>query len=454
MSEKMVNQPFDIELERMVLGGIIHEPNQFKAVAHILEPEHFHDPKHKEVYKAIIDVVRDGNTPDLIHVTYKLKERVETALKWILEITDMATYIADKHAKFIYQLWQERERIRIVTEAAMSGDTDSVPLKLEELNRDWQKKKPLKSFSSVLSEVESHIEKAMQTSSAVTGITTGNYDLNTLTGGWQPGDLIVLAGRPGMGKTARALNFMSCAVEDGKHCLFMSYEMSDHSIVKRILSERSGIPVSSIHRGTITHYDQKVIKEITEMLRKYPVTINDNSRTGIYDLTTRCKLLKSIGQLDILIVDYLQIIPSAGVEKTNNRSELIGKFTIELKTLAKECGIPVILLAQLNRSGESQGDRRPDLHQLRESGNIEQDADMVCFIYRPSYYTKGDQSKENDANLAALDSLTYDQHSELIIAKNRNGKLATIVEYFDGSRQRFTNDPPTQSFTHTQAAPF
>ena len=327
---------------------------------------------------------------------------------------------------------------------------------LLDIQNEIQGIKGEKEFSKIIDEVEKEIDIAMQNPDHVSGIATGHSMLDRLTGGWQNSDLIIIAARPSMGKTARCLNFLKVAVDSWKKALFMSLEMSSHQLVKRLLAEGSGLDLQDINRGRLSHYSRNDIATIAESLKKLPITINDNGRTTIFDIAANCRILKSQNKLDILIVDYLQILNGVKV-KVGNRNELIGLFTGEFKNIAKECNIPVILLSQLNRNNESSSDKRPELQHLKDSGSIEQDADFVGFIYRPSYYTKNDQSKETDEDFKAMDEREYLMYSEFIVAKNRNGKLGFIKEYFNGSSQRFTENyltEKTEDYSFTDKVPF
>lgn len=440
---------FQVSLEQRVLSAIlasplkqydwvgwkVHPMSNYYLVAHILKPECFTVEVYRKAFEAMVELAKDRREIDIMSI-FKQGKLTSGEFGAISDLTCLEIFPnLTSNSKILFEQYYDR-RLKEITTKASTGDASNLTRELIELEKEWDKFKALRPFHQMVKDVENEIDKAIENGHALIGITTGNAELDYMTGGWQNTDLIIIAGRPGMGKTARCLSFLRAAVNSGKRALFMSFEMSSGQLIKRLIAEGAGIDLSQINRGQISPYSRQQIADVAKDIQQLPIEINDNGRTSIYDIASKCRILKSQNRLDILIVDYLQIIPQGNI-KANSRNDLIGVFTSELKNVAKENNIPVILMAQLNRSGEGKIDARPELHQLRESGNIEQDADFVGFIYRPSYYTKGDQTKESNSDFKEMDNTEYLLYSELIIAKHRNGKLGTIIEKFDGAKQRF-----------------
>ena len=459
----MIQLPHDEKLEAIVLGTLMSFPNSINEVGNMIKEDYFFKPFHKDVLSAIKTLISQRTTVDIISVNKHLGNP-----KLAYDITSLCDNVVSKNiiekVHFLAELHFKRKLLELnyVSFTDLNNGKDVFEMKefvtkgLLDIQNEIQGIKGEKEFSKIIDEVEKEIDIAMQNPDHVSGIATGHSMLDRLTGGWQNSDLIIIAARPSMGKTARCLNFLKVAVDSGKKALFMSLEMSSHQLVKRLLAEGSGLDLQDINRGRLSHYSRNDIATIAESLKKLPITINDNGRTTIFDIAANCRILKSQNKLDILIVDYLQIL-NGGKVKVGNRNELIGLFTGEFKNIAKECNIPVILLSQLNRNNESSSDKRPELQHLKDSGSIEQDADFVGFIYRPSYYTKNDQSKETDEDFKAMDEREYLMYSEFIVAKNRNGKLGFIKEYFNGSSQRFTENyltEKTEDYSFTDKVPF
>lgn len=448
-------QLFEEKIERVVLGTVIQQPWSLTEIEPMLKPEYFFVPFHKDVVNAIHRLLKERTQVDVLTIIEVIENKTPGTAIRVTDLTnEIYNGVIQQKILFLAETYFKRQLVDLafVAFSELNAGKDFYEMKdfvskgLLDLQQDIEGTKGDKSFSKSVERVESHIESAMENPEHISGITTGNSLLDSITGGWQNTDLIIIAARPGMGKTARALGFLKSAVESGKQAMFMSLEMSADQLITRLISEGTGLDLMDINRGRLSKYSHDAIKRIAAHLKTLPIVVNDNGRTTIYDIATKCRILKSQNKLDILIVDYLQIVKGSKSDKLS-RNDLIGMFTSEFKNIAKECKIPVIVLCQLNRSGEGAGDKRPELQQLRESGSIEQDADFVGFIYRPSYYTKNDQAKETDPFFSEMDEQEYLKYSEFIIAKHRNGKLATVKEYFSGSTQRFTDTMPvTENF--------
>ena len=438
-------QPQDLNIENAVLGAIIIEKNTINRVYDLLNVDCFYNDQNKAIFEAIQELYNKKSPIDMLTVTNYLRTAQKLDLVggayYIIQLTNQvaSSVNIEYHSAILLELSLKRKIIKEcgeVFEKAFNEGQDAFELKSDletrilEINKSVSKNKEVVWSKSVLRTLE-QIEESAKNDGQLIGVSTGNSKVDNLTGGWQNSDLIILAGRPGMGKTARALSFMKAAISTGKKVKFYSFEMSTNQLVRRLIADHTGLDMIKINRGYLTSDELSLIAKVSQELINLPIKVNDNSRMTIMDMASDCRILKSKGELDMIIVDYIQITKS-GLKKTTRNDE-IGFITSELKSIAKECDIPVIALAQVRRNGSE----RPDLEDLRESGSIEQDADLVMFNYRPSYYTLGDMSQEKDSDYSSMSLEQYNQLSELIVAKNRNGKVQKIIEYFDGSTQTF-----------------
>lgn len=438
--------PQAIDLEEAVLGAMMLEKNAPAKVANILYADAFYNDSNKMIYAAIIGLYNEKKEIDMLTVTERLRKDGNLMLVGgPFHVTNLTSRVAsaahiEYHAHLIIEKKILRDLIHLagdIGKKAFDETTDPFALKDEmeqsllKLNNSISTSRE-KDWSKSIEDTLTQIRLAMEDPENISGIPTGHIILDALTGGWQNTDFIVLAGRPGMGKTARGLGFLKAAVKDGKKCKFYSFEMSIVQLIKRMLAEESGLDLQDINRGRLSDYSYGEIARIAEEMKSLPIKVNDDGRMNILELASECRMLANNKQLDFVIIDYLQIVK--GPRNHNmNRNDLIGFITGECKNIAKECNIPLMALAQVGRTGQE----RPDLENLRESGNIEQDADVVIFYHRPSYHTKGDKSKEKEDFLKEMDEKQYLQYGEMIIAKHRNGKTKIVKEYFDGSTQKF-----------------
>jgi replicative DNA helicase len=437
--------PQAIDIEEAVLGAIMLEKSAIGKIFSLLEPNTFYNDSHKLIFEAIQELYNTKRPIDMLTVTNALKMGKKLDLcggaYYIMQLTNKVASSAniEYHAHILIEMALKRRIIKECGEVGMLAfkeDQDAFELKnlLEtkvlEINKSVTKNKEI-SWSKAVNITINQIETSMKSDLKITGIPTGNSKIDNLTGGWQNSDLIILAGRPGMGKTARALSFMKAAILAGKKVKFYSFEMSINQLIRRLIADSTGIDMIKINRGYLTNDEYSQVAKAAQELINLPIQVNDNGRMTMLDISSDCRILKSKGELDMIIIDYLQITKS-GLKKVTRVDE-IGFISGECKSIAKECEIPVMALAQVRRNGSE----RPDLEDLRESGSIEQDADLVMFNYRPSYYTLGDQSQEKEHDYKEMSLEQYNQLSELINAKNRNGKVQKIIEYFDGSTQTF-----------------
>lgn len=423
------------DLEDAVLGAIMLEKSAFDTVIEILKPECFYVDAHQRIFRAMQSLQQKNQPIDILTVVEELRMREELEVVggpyYVTKLTNSVVSAAniETHARIILQKFIQRELIHISGEIISDSYEDSTDVfdllddaesKLFEITNNHLRKN-FDSIDSVLVKTVQRIEDMRNREEDITGVPSGFSSLDHLTYGWQNTDLIILAARPSVGKTAFALNLARNA------CLhptkptgvaFFSLEMSSAQLVQRILSAESEIWLEKIARGKLEDHEMKQLyaKGISK-LAKAPMYIDDTAALNIFELRAKCRRLKNKHNIGIIIIDYLQLMTGGG-EKNTNREQEISKISRDLKGLAKELNVPVIALSQLSRAVESrkEGDKIPQLSDLRESGAIEQDADMVMFLYRPEYY--GITANENG------ESNKGETHVK--IAKHRNGSLDTV----------------------------
>lgn len=424
------------ELEEAVLGAIMLEKSAFDTVVEILKPECFYVDANQRIYRAMQGLAIKSLPIDLLTVVEELKFREELDIVggpyYITKLTNSVVSSAniDAHSRIILQKFIQRELIRISGEIIGDAYEDSIDVfdmldeaegKLFEITNNHLRKN-FDSIDAVLVKTIQRIEDMRNRQEDITGVPTGFPSMDKLTYGWQNTDLIILAARPSVGKTAFALNLVrSAAMHPTKPTAvgFFSLEMSSSQLVQRILSAESEIWLEKIARGKLEEHEMKQLyKKGIEKLSKAPVFIDDTPALNIFELRAKCRRLKNKHNVGLVIIDYLQLMSGSGDGRNSNREQEISKISRDLKGLAKELQIPIIALSQLSREVEKrkEGNKIPQLSDLRESGAIEQDADMVMFLYRPEYYdiTSNEMGESNKGE-------TY-----VKIAKHRNGSLDTI----------------------------
>ena len=426
------------DLEDAVLGAIMLEKSAFDTVVEILKPECFYVEANQRIFRAMQGLQQKSMPIDLLTVVEELKTREELDLVggpyYITRLTNAVVSSAniEVHARIILQKFIQRELIRISGEIigdAYEDSTDVFDLlddaesKLfditnNHLRRDYE------SIDTVLVKTVQRIEDLRTRTEDITGVPSGFNILDKVTYGWQPTDLIILAARPSVGKTAFALNLArNAALHPTKPTpvAFFSLEMSSGQLVQRILSAESEIWLEKISRGRLEEHEMKQLyKKGIERLTSAPIHIDDTAALNIFELRAKCRRLKSKHDIGLIIIDYLQLMSGTGDNRNGNREQEISKISRDLKGLAKELKVPIIALSQLSREvekrGAKDGQKIPQLSDLRESGAIEQDADMVMFLYRPEYYdiTSNELGESNKGETL------------IRIAKHRNGQLETI----------------------------
>ncbi len=470
--------PSNPQAEQALLGALLANNKAYERVSEFLAPEHFSDIVHERVFRAIQRRVEAGQLADVVTLRAEfehsgLLDEVGGAAYLPQLLTAMVGIInAGEYGKVIYDCFLRRQLVdlgEVVVNRAFGsepeldgeGQLEAAEQALFELAKDGGTGGGFIVFERALTAAVDMAERAFSTPGGVSGLSTGLRDLDSKLGGLHPSDLLILAGRPGMGKTglvtkiawgaAKAVMREGAekdpgAVPKGGVALF-SLEMSADQLATRVLSEASRVSGDRIRRGDISQRDFDGFVEASRELASLPLFIDDTPAITLSALRTRARRLQRTKGLNLIIIDYLQLMrPSAGT-KPENRVQEISQITQGLKAIAKELSVPVIALSQLSRAVEQREDKRPQLSDLRESGSIEQDADVVMFIYRDEYYLAQKQPKEmtydnSEKFSEATEKWQRDMEeahnkAELIVAKQRHGPTGTIRLFFEGEFTRF-----------------
>ena len=462
------SQPYSMEAEQGLLGALMTSPTALDKVLDFVEEEHFYEPCHQAIYKAIVKVNSKGLQATRVSVGnyFNSDEFYDKRANWKDSVSYLirnAEIICDVegYAKIIKDCFIRRQVIESCSAAistAYANNMEQEPLQeIETLESDLFRL----SSSGDVKQLK-HIEKPIcgalaqaksarllhQNNDGVTGIASGIPSLDTKLGGFQDSDLIILAARPSMGKTSLAVNIAVNAAEilnkkhqEGEECksvALFSLEMSGQQLANRILSMKSAVDSESIRLGSTSETDMEVLDKCTNNIREMPLYIEDSSNSTIADLKSKIRRLKRKENIALVIVDYLQLITS-GLKKTENRVQEISVITQGLKAIAKEVNIPIIALSQLSRSVEQRDCKIPQLSDLRDSGSIEQDADIVMFIYRAEYYLQRQKPNNHSEEFYQWETKLEKvaNKADLIIAKNRNGSIGNISLDFDSKTTTF-----------------
>ena len=436
-------QPQAKELEEVVLGAMMVEKSAVNAVIDVLQPESFYVEAYGEVFRAIQTLFNNSEPIDLLTVTEQLrKEGKLDMLGGSHRVASLTSRVASSanvefHARIIAQKHIQRELIRVsnaIIEKAYDETSDVFDLLDEAESKLFEVaegniRKSYESMSTVMRHALDDIEAARNNEDGVSGVPSGFHDLDKITGGWQRSDMIVLAARPGMGKTAFVLSMArNMAVDHDIPVAVFSLEMSAVQLVQRLISSETEINSDKFRKGNLEEHEYQQLHSRCGKLSKAPLFIDDTPGLNIFELRAKCRRLKAQHGVDMVIIDYLQLM-SAGSDK-GNREQEISSISRSIKGIAKELDVPIIALSQLSRNVETRGgDKRPLLSDLRESGAIEQDADIVAFIYRAEYY--GITEHPDGIDTAGL--------GELILAKHRHGALDTIKMKFVKNLAKFAN---------------
>ncbi|MBN9306494.1 MAG: replicative DNA helicase [Devosia sp. 67-54] len=469
--------PHNIEAEQALLGAILVNNEAFYRVSDFLLPEHFYEPVHREIYEVAGKIVRAGKAATPITVKTYLPDRLVadvTMQQYLSRLAAEATTVinANDYGQTVYDLAIRRTLIQIGEEmvsTAYDADVEmTAPKQIEEAEKslfDLAEKGRydggFMGFNEALTEAIKMAGEAYQRDGRLSGIATGLIDMDRQMGGLQKSDLVIIAGRPGMAKTSLAttIGFHVASqwqgeitpdghrkTVNGGQVGFFSLEMSAEQLATRILSAQAEISSADIRRGNIHESQFSRLVDVSNMLAQVPLYIDDTGGLSVAQLAARARRLKRQKGLDLIIIDYIQLLSGSSKRASENRVQEITEITTTLKALAKELDVPIIALSQLSRQVESRDDKRPQLSDLRESGSIEQDADVVLFIYREEYYLKNKEPREGTPEHITWIGEMEKVHgrAEIIIGKQRHGPTGTVQLSFEGQYTRFGNLAPDQ----------
>jgi len=441
--------PQELSMENAVLGAVMLEKDAYNVVCEIVKPESFYEPANQKIYAAIQSLATAGKPIDMLTVTEQLRnddtlEEVGGAIH-IAELTRQVASAAnvEYHARIVAQKYLARELISFssqISSLAYDESNDVYDLmqeaegKLFEISKNTLKRDVIKIDSAVHDAIKK-IEDAANRKDGLSGLQSGYHDLDRLTSGWQNSDLIIIAARPAMGKTALVLSMAkNMAVDFNTPVALFSLEMSFIQLTNRLISNVCSLEGTKIKNGQLSNAEWENLMTRTRSLMSAPLYIDDTPSLSIFELRTKARRLVREHGVKIIIIDYLQLMNATGM-KFGNREQEVSTISRSLKQLAKELDIPIIALSQLSRAVETRATedrlgKRPQLSDLRESGAIEQDADIVCFIHRPEYYTRSSEDAEGN-DIRGL--------AELIVAKHRSGPTDTVNLRFVSRFARFEN---------------
>jgi replicative DNA helicase len=456
--------PHSLEAEQALLGALLHNNLAFERIAEFLRPEHFSDPSHSRIYEAISHLISRNHSADPITLKeYFDRDDDLSAVgggHYLAQLAGSVISIinTEDYGRKIYDFYLRRQLIDVgegVVNEAHTYDldvsaTDQIEFaekKLFDLATVGQQTRGLMSFSSALKQALNSAEVAYKRDSHVVGVTTGFKKMDEYLGGFHPSDLIILAGRPSMGKTALATNLAFNAARaaleknEGAPVAFFSLEMSSEQLANRILGQESGLSSDLIRRGDIGKSDFPRLVEASNRLNSLPFFIDDTPALSVAALRTRARRLMRQEGLGMIVIDYLQLMSTPGKKSAENRVLELSEITRGLKALAKELHVPVLALSQLSRAVELRDDKRPQLSDLRESGSIEQDADVVMFIYREEYYLARKKPTGSDDKIADWEKSLkgVENLAEVIMAKQRHGPIGTVQLHFEGRLTKFSD---------------
>ncbi|MGB3145229.1 MAG: replicative DNA helicase [Maribacter sp.] len=438
--------PQAVDLEEVVLGAMMIDKKGVDEVIDILHPDVFYKDAHRFIYEAIFILFEESQPVDLLTVSSQLKKagKLEACGGdfYLIKLTQKVASSAhiEFHARIILQKFIQRSLIKIsneIIEDAYDESTDVFDLldtaesKLYDVTQG-NLKRSAETAQDLVIQAKKRIEE-IAGKEGMSGIPSGFDKLDKLTSGWQPSDLIIVAARPGMGKTALTLSMArNMAVNSGTPVAFFSLEMSSVQLITRLISSETGLSSEKLRTGKLEKHEWEQLNVKVKTLEKAPLFIDDTPSLSIFDLRAKARRLASQHGIKMIMIDYLQLMTAGGSQKGGNREQEISTISRNLKALAKELNVPVIALSQLSRAVETRGgSKRPILSDLRESGAIEQDADIVSFIYRPEYYKIEEWDDE--------DRTPTQGQAEFIVAKHRNGGLENIRLKFIGSQGKFDN---------------
>jgi len=439
--------PQALDLEEAVLGALMLEKNALNAVVEFLKPEHFYVEAHKEIYTAIVELFKSSEPVDMRTVVNQLRKNGKVELiggaYYIAELTAKVSSAAniEYHARVIIEMAIKRELIQIASQIHHNAyeDTTDVFELLDKTEQsifeisDSNLRKNYDNMRNLMARAIQELQVLKEHKDGLTGVPSGFTELDRMTSGWQKSDLVIIAARPGMGKTAFVVSALRNAAVDFKiPVAIFSLEMASVQLVNRMISAEAELEGEKIKRGNLADHEWKQLVHKTTKLTTAPIFIDDTPALSILELRAKCRRLRAEHNVQLIVVDYLQLMKG---DMGGNREQEIASISRALKGIAKELSVPVLALSQLSRGVETRGgDKKPQLSDLRESGSIEQDADIVMFLYRPEYY-----------------KITVDEEGmptqgmgEVIIAKHRNGSTGSVKLKFIGKYTKFADvDSPS-----------
>lgn len=449
--------PHSLEAEQMLLSAIMSDNQLYEHVADLLHKDHFYVPVHQKLFACIEQLINKANIANPITLAPLIEQEIENAKEYLSQLAVMIVVVsaAKDYAWQIYDAFLRRRLIYLSEEINAKAQVTKLdnPVidqieyaeqKLFELANNTEKEQNCVDFRTSICTAVLQAEEAINNDSHIVGTTTGLYELDKCIGGLHKSDLLIIAGRPSMGKTALAVNIGFSAAKayaegkkEGAKVLFFSLEMSNEQLAMRILGQESGIPSDKIRRGAVGRKDFQHFVSISKKIESIPFFIDDTPALTISALRTRARRMKRQENIGLVIVDYLQLLSEKG--KSENRVQELSVLTRGLKALAKELDIPVLAASQLSRAVEQREDKHPQLSDLRESGTIEQDADIVVFIYRESYYIARRKPAEGSAKMDAWQqemSQVYGK-ATLMVAKQRHGPIKNITVHYNEALTKF-----------------
>lgn len=429
--------PYSQEAELAVIGSALSNSHSVAESAEIVKPSDFYFPQNREIYAAILELFNENLAIDFITVSNRLSQMDKLeAVGGVTYLRNAATNVpTTRHVTYYSNIIKDKATLRTLIQRANAisdmaySEADKVERVVDQAEQliydvaSSRENGDILPISEIfLGSYQELVENSMN-DGGITGLSTGFDELNRRTGGFHGGELILIAGRPGMGKSSFAVNIAEhVSISDKKTVAIFNLEMPREQIVNRIICSQALVNSNKIRTGDITGEDWEKIGAIVDRVATAPMYIDDTASITVSEIRAKCRRLKQTKDLALIVIDYLQLMQSSG--RADNRQQEIADISRSLKILAKELNIPVIALSQLSRASESRSDKRPMLSDLRESGAIEQDADMVMFLYRDDYYNKDTEDK----NLA-----------ECIVAKNRSGETGTFKLGWKGEYTKFSN---------------
>ncbi len=437
--------PQALQLEEAVLGALMLDREAVSMVVDILQSKSFYVESHGLIYQAIRNLFEKSQPIDLLTVTEELKRMGELDSAggpyFLVELTNRigSTANTEFHARIVAEKFLQRELIRVSTSIIRDAYEDTTDV-FDLLDRAEQNLfavaeqnlgKGVQSMGQLMTKAFKQLEEISGKVDGLTGVPSGFTALDRLTSGWQSSDLVIVAARPGMGKTSFTLAVArNAAVDFKKGVAFFSLEMSNLQLVNRLISMEAGVSSEMLRQGKLPKEDLAKLQHKLHNLSEAPIFIDDTPGLNVFELRAKCRRLKMQHDIQLIVIDYLQLMTATTDNKGSNREQEISTISRSLKALAKELNVPVIALSQLSRQVEVRGgNKKPQLSDLRESGAIEQDADIVSFIYRPEYYNILEDDEGNSVKGIA----------EIIVAKHRNGSTDTVKLKWDGQYARFSD---------------